>query len=101
VSYTRAGERLLVERDRVRNRAFVWGIVFGVLTTVALFPIRWLSSIDGERETWATTVIGWTYRVPWDQNVTIADWLPVVAALVAGIFVGLLVRSVVLFVNRP
>ncbi len=87
--------------ERKGNRAYVWAIVFGVFTIVALFPVSGTSFIDGGGETWATTVVGWTYRVPWDQNRTMADWFPVVAPLAAGIVVGLLVRSMVLFVNRP
>jgi hypothetical protein len=80
--------------ERNGNRAYVWAIVFGVLTIVALFPVRWSSFIDGGPETWTTTVIGWSYRIPWDQNRTMADSFPVVAALLAGIVVGLLVWSV-------
>lgn len=59
------------------------GWLVGVVTTVLLFPIQAASVIDGDKEEWVKTTIGWAYHVPWDKD-AVAFGLSIVGGLVVG-----------------
>ena len=60
------------------------GWLVGIVATVLLFPITAISVIDGEREEWVKTAVGWAYQVPWNLYPAIPLGLSIVGGVVAG-----------------
>jgi len=73
------------------------GWLVGVFTTVLLFPIQAASVIDGGKEEWVKTTIGWAYHVPWDKTPAV----PFGLSIVGGLVVGFATWAVVTLVRHP
>jgi hypothetical protein len=61
-----------------------------VVAVIALTPWSATSIIDGEQELWIHTLVGVTYRVPFDPQSPLGHLTPVLLPMIAGVLACLL-----------